>query len=187
MDSSTHKRVSKACDACKRRKVKCNGQERCQQCSHLGLRCVYSATGKLRSQGKRGHIISEFRNQTNNLHATSPPTILPANGQHFQPYNGFTYAVDSNGFKSGMSTSPGTNWLQMSQVSADQSQLLLSLLLLHSTARLSSWTSSQIIWKVSILCSRSLPNTSYGTTSILWIMIRRCDRSSTLLVDVPST
>jgi hypothetical protein len=108
MESTTQqKRVSKACDACKRRKVKCNGQERCQQCSHLGLRCVYSATGKLRSQGKRGHIISEFRKQMNNSLATSPPAILPANGLHIQPYNSFTYAMDGcNRFSSGTSSSP---------------------------------------------------------------------------------
>ncbi|CAI6341579.1 unnamed protein product [Periconia digitata] len=77
MESSTPKRVSKACDACKLRKVKCNGQERCQQCSHLGLRCVYSATNKTRSQGKRGRIISEYKSKTTNLSLTSPP-ILPA-------------------------------------------------------------------------------------------------------------
>jgi hypothetical protein len=78
MPPSSQKRVSKACDACKRRKVKCNGQDRCQQCSHLGLRCIYSASGKLRSQGKRGHIISEFRNQNSNRFVISPPPILPA-------------------------------------------------------------------------------------------------------------
>jgi hypothetical protein len=76
MDQATQKRVSKACDACKRRKVRCNGQTRCQQCAHLGLRCIYSPSGKQRSQGKRGHIISEFRNQTN-APIISPP-ILPA-------------------------------------------------------------------------------------------------------------
>ena len=110
MESTTQqKRVSKACDACKRRKVKCNGQERCQQCSHLGLRCVYSATGKLRSQGKRGHIISEFRKQMNTSLATSPPAILPANGLHIQPYNNFRYAMDgSNRFSSGTSSSSVT-------------------------------------------------------------------------------
>ncbi|KAJ4307699.1 hypothetical protein N0V94_009646, partial [Neodidymelliopsis sp. IMI 364377] len=100
MDPSTQKRVSKACDACKRRKVKCNGHDRCQQCSHLGLRCVYSATGKLRSQGKRGHIISEFRNQMNSTTHAAPPAILPANGQLGQPHAGFAYAVERNGFGS---------------------------------------------------------------------------------------
>lgn len=77
MDPPSHKRVSKACDACKRRKVRCNGQPRCQQCAHLGLRCIYSPSSKQRSQGKRGHIISEFRKQTSSLPAISPP-ILPA-------------------------------------------------------------------------------------------------------------
>jgi hypothetical protein len=76
MDQPTQKRVSKACDACKRRKVRCNGQTRCQQCAHLGLRCIYSPSGKQRSQGKRGHIISEFRNQTNA--PIISPSILPA-------------------------------------------------------------------------------------------------------------
>ncbi|KAH8726277.1 hypothetical protein GQ44DRAFT_826001 [Phaeosphaeriaceae sp. PMI808] len=100
MDQPVQKRVSKACDACKRRKVKCNGQERCQQCAHLGLRCVYSASGKPRSQGKRGHIISEFRNQAASLSATSPP-LLPANTSqvtNFQtPYGGVAQSVGSSG------------------------------------------------------------------------------------------
>lgn len=77
MDQSSQKRVSKACDACKRRKVRCNGQTRCQQCAHLGLRCIYSPSSKQRSQGKRGHIISEFRTQTSTSSATATP-ILPA-------------------------------------------------------------------------------------------------------------
>ncbi|ORY18349.1 hypothetical protein BCR34DRAFT_596289 [Clohesyomyces aquaticus] len=33
---------SKVCDACRNLKRSCNGQERCQQCAALGLRCVYS-------------------------------------------------------------------------------------------------------------------------------------------------
>ncbi|KAL5117187.1 hypothetical protein ACEQ8H_004875 [Pleosporales sp. CAS-2024a] len=84
------KRAVKACDACKRRKVKCNGQARCQQCAHLGLRCVYSTTGKQRSQGKRGHVISEFRKQMSAGHgsAVSPPllpAIAAAQGQQSPP------------------------------------------------------------------------------------------------------
>ncbi|KAL1595832.1 hypothetical protein SLS60_009522 [Paraconiothyrium brasiliense] len=77
MDSAQPKRVSKACDACKLRKVKCNGHERCQQCSHLGLRCVYSISNKTRSQGKRGRIITEYKKKTSTAAVTSPP-ILPA-------------------------------------------------------------------------------------------------------------
>lgn len=105
MDQPAQKRVSKACDACKRRKVKCNGQSRCQQCAHLGLRCIYSASGKTRSQGKRGHIISEFRNQTFNTAAISPP-ILPANaGQvgYQVPYGSLSPTIERNGSDGSMS------------------------------------------------------------------------------------
>ncbi|KAI8935811.1 hypothetical protein NX059_007328 [Plenodomus lindquistii] len=96
MDQPVQKRVSKACDACKRRKVKCNGQECCQQCAHLGLRCIYSPSGKHRSQGKRGHIISEFRKQTYQAAAISPP-ILPANAGQvgFQvPYGSISPTIE---------------------------------------------------------------------------------------------
>jgi hypothetical protein len=99
MDQPTQKRALKACDACKRRKVKCNGQERCQQCAHLGLRCVYSASGKQRSQGKRGHVILEFRKQTANVNAISPP-LLPAIAAqgHFQaPYENAPQPLESIG------------------------------------------------------------------------------------------
>ncbi|KAF2710418.1 hypothetical protein K504DRAFT_466829 [Pleomassaria siparia CBS 279.74] len=84
------KRVAKACDACKLRKVKCNGQERCQQCAHLNLRCVYTVSAKQRVQyGKRGHLISEYKSKTQ--HATvNAPTILPVPASpsigHASPY-----------------------------------------------------------------------------------------------------
>jgi hypothetical protein len=99
MDQPTQKRASKACDACKRRKVKCNGQERCQQCAHLGLRCVYSPSGKQRSQGKRGHIISEFRKQTANVNAISPPLLPAITAQvNFQaPYESTPRSAGSSG------------------------------------------------------------------------------------------
>ena len=105
MEQPSQKRVSKACDACKRRKVRCNGQTRCQQCAHLGLRCIYSPSGKQRSQGKRGHIISEFRNQTSTLPTISPP-ILPAHSgtSSFQtPYSPVSPIVDRNGGTPSMS------------------------------------------------------------------------------------
>ncbi|RMY57440.1 hypothetical protein D0865_03108 [Hortaea werneckii] len=37
------KRRHKACDTCSQRKVRCNGQQRCQQCEHFNLLCKYSA------------------------------------------------------------------------------------------------------------------------------------------------
>ncbi|KAF1920233.1 hypothetical protein BDU57DRAFT_7115 [Ampelomyces quisqualis] len=98
MDQPVQKRASKACDACKRRKVKCNGQDRCQQCAHLGLRCVYSASGKQRSQGKRGHIISEFRTQKANPKSSPPilPAIAAAQVTYQVPHDGAPQSVEAS-------------------------------------------------------------------------------------------
>ncbi|KAG5297636.1 fungal specific transcription factor domain-containing protein [Histoplasma ohiense] len=46
--SGTHTRtkrnryISLACNECKRRKIKCNGQMPCQRCGHLSLECLYA-------------------------------------------------------------------------------------------------------------------------------------------------
>lgn len=58
------RRTTQACDACKLRKVKCNGQERCQQCSHLNLRCVYSAPKPRAKSLKRGQLIAKYKQST---------------------------------------------------------------------------------------------------------------------------
>ncbi|KAK3381876.1 fungal-specific transcription factor domain-containing protein [Podospora didyma] len=34
--------ISIACNECKRRKIKCNGQAPCQRCGHLNLQCLYA-------------------------------------------------------------------------------------------------------------------------------------------------
>lgn len=76
------KRVAQACDACKLRKVKCNGQQRCQQCSHLDLRCVYPTKQKQRSSLKRGRLISQYKEQTSSAARASnvPLKLAPATG-----------------------------------------------------------------------------------------------------------
>ncbi|QIX01738.1 hypothetical protein AMS68_007255 [Peltaster fructicola] len=35
--------ISLACNECKRRKIKCNGQSPCQRCGNLNLECIYAA------------------------------------------------------------------------------------------------------------------------------------------------
>lgn len=60
------RRTTQACDACKLRKVKCNGQSRCQQCSHLNLRCVYSAPKPRQKSLKRGQLIAKYKQSTTN-------------------------------------------------------------------------------------------------------------------------
>lgn len=64
------RRTTQACDACKLRKVKCNGQDRCQQCSHLNLRCVYSAPKPRTKSLKRGQLIAKYKQATNTKGAT---------------------------------------------------------------------------------------------------------------------
>ncbi|OJJ45237.1 hypothetical protein ASPZODRAFT_152933 [Penicilliopsis zonata CBS 506.65] len=65
-------RTSQACDPCKRRKVRCNGQPRCQQCTHAGIPCTYAASPAQRSRKKtvgRGKVIAECKGL---LHTASP-------------------------------------------------------------------------------------------------------------------
>lgn len=72
------RRVSQACDACKLRKVKCNGQQRCQQCNHLDLKCVYSsAKTKQRTQRRRGRVISQYKAATGDVISPTAP-LRPA-------------------------------------------------------------------------------------------------------------
>ncbi|KAJ5913606.1 hypothetical protein N7504_002489 [Penicillium tannophilum] len=63
MPNSEYRRTSKACDPCKRRKVKCNGQARCQQCTHAGLPCIYATSlpDQRRRAARRGTVIAECR------------------------------------------------------------------------------------------------------------------------------
>lgn len=58
------RRINKACDACKLRKVRCNGETKCQQCSHLNLRCVYSAPKPRQKSLKRGQLIAQYKQNT---------------------------------------------------------------------------------------------------------------------------
>jgi len=80
-EEGKQRRVSQACDACKRRKVRCNGQQRCQQCNHLDLKCVYSAgkrTAARRNTAERGAVIAEYRkNTTTSYSHISPAPLSP--------------------------------------------------------------------------------------------------------------
>ncbi|KAF2157664.1 hypothetical protein K461DRAFT_264535 [Myriangium duriaei CBS 260.36] len=65
--SSAARRSTRACDACRRRKVRCNGAApRCQQCAHLDITCMYSTAGASRRSRKtaapRGTVIAACRN-----------------------------------------------------------------------------------------------------------------------------
>jgi Fungal Zn(2)-Cys(6) binuclear cluster domain len=89
--ASKSPRAAQACDACKRRKVRCNGGDRCQQCKHFDLRCVYTPIKRGRPRknaAARGAVIEEYRRGTssdgsNNVSQqrplTSPTSVRPDN------------------------------------------------------------------------------------------------------------
>lgn len=70
------RRIRRACDGCRARRVKCNGDpDRCQQCSHLGLRCVYSTekSKSSRSGVTRGSVISRLKGNSTSPAAVDAP------------------------------------------------------------------------------------------------------------------
>ncbi|KAM0558332.1 hypothetical protein ACHAPJ_005026 [Fusarium lateritium] len=82
--------VKRACDACHRRKVKCDGINPCRNCSTASLSCTYNAIPQKKGpKGSRAKVISELREnqrQTslaarvhNRLHGLPcPTTVTPA-------------------------------------------------------------------------------------------------------------
>ena len=81
---SKKRRVARACDACKRRKVRCNGGMRCQQCDHFNLPCVYSADSSLRRSrakaAQRGAVIAECKQTDVNQGLPRSPIPLAPKG-----------------------------------------------------------------------------------------------------------
>lgn len=60
-------RVQQACDACRARKVKCNGQQPCPPCEHLNLHCKFSGQrdsgggSKARPAPRRNRVLAHLR------------------------------------------------------------------------------------------------------------------------------
>jgi SP family general alpha glucoside:H+ symporter-like MFS transporter len=77
----TRKPVAKACDACRRRKVKCNGFQPCVGCSYANLACTFDAPrGQGGNRGARATILNELRAKSQNNHtptaASQPSSVL---------------------------------------------------------------------------------------------------------------
>ncbi|KAK3359420.1 hypothetical protein B0T25DRAFT_97632 [Lasiosphaeria hispida] len=87
--------VKRACDACHRRKVKCDGINPCRNCSASQLSCTYNAIPQKKGpKGSRAKVISELRenqrqtslsakvqNRMNGLNNSQPnPTLAPTPG-----------------------------------------------------------------------------------------------------------
>lgn len=70
-------KVSRACDACRVRKVRCSGEQPCAQCSHLNLACNFAPAPPKRKPGVRGRLVAQLRNKSfpngANTTMSSPP------------------------------------------------------------------------------------------------------------------
>ncbi|KAL2256913.1 hypothetical protein VTK26DRAFT_927 [Humicola hyalothermophila] len=70
--SKRNRYISIACNECKRRKIKCNGQTPCQRCGHLNLQCLYApnccASFKDSEEFKRmEEQVKQLQNHVDNL------------------------------------------------------------------------------------------------------------------------
>jgi hypothetical protein len=96
---STRKVIPKACDACRRRKVKCNGQQPCSGCMSATLTCAYDSPRKQGgNRGARATVLNELRGAQIQHAATASPastsgesaTVSPATP--YQPETTFMQA-----------------------------------------------------------------------------------------------
>ncbi|KAF2209269.1 hypothetical protein CERZMDRAFT_100474 [Cercospora zeae-maydis SCOH1-5] len=55
MDVPARKRTVRACDQCRRRKVKCNGKLGCTECNSIGLECSYGS--QIKQSRRRNYLI----------------------------------------------------------------------------------------------------------------------------------
>ena len=72
--------IKKACDACHRRKVRCSGDQPCNNCSQTNLQCTYLlAPQKKGPKGSRGKVISGIRKtqKESNTPSSSVPAVPP--------------------------------------------------------------------------------------------------------------
>lgn len=89
------RRASQACDACRYRKVKCNGARPCPQCAHLNLYCDFSDAPARRKPGGRGRLVAQLRRRqvprsdpgVQNLPVSFFLELLPQFSQFVYPVN----------------------------------------------------------------------------------------------------
>lgn len=89
--SSTKWRISKACDECQARKIRCNGENPCQRCRTRNIGCVYRE--KARNRARKRQI-------TNTPNETLSPLIDAS-------HDGLNAAATANRLNHGYSAGPG--------------------------------------------------------------------------------
>ncbi|XPS73303.1 hypothetical protein M3J07_005442 [Ascochyta lentis] len=80
---STRKVISKACDACRLRKIKCNGCQPCSGCLSAKISCTYDSPRKQGgNRGARATVLNELRNIHAKNAAASSPTSVSSGSNH---------------------------------------------------------------------------------------------------------
>ncbi|OAA35443.1 Zn(2)-C6 fungal-type DNA-binding domain protein [Metarhizium rileyi] len=97
-------KIPRACDACRVRKVRCNGDQPCAQCAHLNLTCIFAPAPPKRKPGVRGSLVAQLRKKT----VTSGASISAAAATSTAVTSSFTTQADSASLDaSSADSSPG--------------------------------------------------------------------------------
>ncbi|KHO00452.1 Zn(2)-C6 fungal-type DNA-binding domain protein [Metarhizium album ARSEF 1941] len=102
-------KVSRACDACRVRKVKCNGNQPCAPCAHLSLACVFAPPPPKRKPGIRGRLVAQLRNKTSTDGPTGSPAASPPSNAQAGGYTGNDSDRSSTGPSPGAGAVPVTS------------------------------------------------------------------------------
>ncbi|KAG7285759.1 hypothetical protein NEMBOFW57_008053 [Staphylotrichum longicolle] len=70
-------KATRACDACRVRKVRCSSKQPCTQCAHLNLTCTFAPAPAKRTPGVRGRLVAQLRNK-----GTAEPVTKTATNTH---------------------------------------------------------------------------------------------------------
>jgi hypothetical protein len=70
-------KISKACEPCRRRKIRCNGQQPCQLCQQTPAQCVYRAKARHRASARQRATLDNNNNNDND-ESTTPTQPLPS-------------------------------------------------------------------------------------------------------------
>lgn len=89
--------VTKACDACRRRKVRCNWDQPCSACKQADLQCTFlSVRQKKGRKGDTANVISELRNvQSEPIRYAAPSSPEPGQNLHYAHYTSPSLSIDA--------------------------------------------------------------------------------------------
>ncbi|KAK7209181.1 hypothetical protein V2G26_016359 [Clonostachys chloroleuca] len=94
--SSHFTRSANACDSCRRRKVKCSGNQPCHTCNRQGLQCVFGT--RVRRGYSEAYVqslldtIKQHEEHSDGRPRTHPPQSNPSASLQTSPAQGFTSA-----------------------------------------------------------------------------------------------